>query len=356
MKKMKGIYKRGRIYWIAYAGIDGKVVRESSGSDKIRDAEGLLSQRKAGVLDGKMPEVKKITNHTFRELTDEYLKWAERQRGFSKKRYVVDQLVREFGHYPLRRFNTMLLEQYQTERLQAGKKPATINRHIATLKHLFTKAVDWNMVEEDTLRRVRRAKMLEENNRRLRYLSKEECMALVNACDRHLRPVVITAINTGMRKGEILSLKWDQVDLRHGFILLDVTKNGERRELPINGTLRETLTGLVRRVDVPYVFHNAEGRSYLNVSKSFGSACKRARIRDFHFHDLRHTFASHLVMAGVDLTTVKDLLGHKSLAMTLRYSHLSPAHHTKAVDLLDRAINESPTSQLLHKKEGVTNG
>ena len=86
---------------------------------------------------------------------------------------------------------------------------------------MFTKAVEWDMVEEETLKRVRRAKMLEENNRRLRYLSKEECQTLINACDDHLKPIVIMAMNTGMRKGEILSLKWDNVDLNNGFILLD---------------------------------------------------------------------------------------------------------------------------------------
>ena len=153
-----------------------------------------------------------------------------------------------------------------------------------------------------------------------------------------------------MRRGEILSLKWDNVDLRHGFILLDRTKNGERREIPINSTLKGVLQEITRRLDVPYVFFdNATGKPFHDVKRSFGTALKRvdihkcpdcsyqkAKVRtkeavidicphckvkmavikgihDFHFHDLRHTFASHLVMEGVDLTTVSRLLGHKSL-------------------------------------------
>lgn len=212
------------------------------------------------------------------------------------------------------------------------------------------------MVEEDTLKRIRRAKLLEENNKRLRYLSKEECLTLISVCDKHIKPIVITALNTGMRKGEILSLKWDNVDLKHGFILLDKTKNGDRSEIPINETLRATLAGIVRRLDLPYVFFNPETeKAFTNIPGSFNSALRRAGIKDFTFHDLRHTFASHLVMAGVDLTTIRELLGHKTLTMTLRYAHLAPSHKVKAVNILDDNSTFSPTSQKLHKKEGVAN-
>lgn len=354
MAKTRGIYKRGSTYWIAYAGPDGKVIRESSRSDKYRDAETLLIKRRQSVRDGKLPEVKRIKNHAFNELSEEYLKWAERQRGYRQKRLVVNQMKDRFGQYPLRRFDTRILEGYQSERLQEGKKPATINRHIATLKHMIHKAVDWDMVEEETLKRVRKAKLLEENNRRLRFLSNEECRTLINACDKHLKPVVITALNTGARKEEILGLKWDNVDLKHGFILLDHTKNGERREVPINQTLRDILSGIIRRVDVPYVFYDPKtGKRYSNLQRSFVSACNRAKIRDFRFHDLRHSFASQLVMAGVDITTVKELLGHKTLTMTLRYAHLAPSHKVKAVEILDQTFMS--TSQKLHKKEGAAN-
>jgi len=359
----KGIYARGNVLWLRYAGLDGKILFESSGSNKLKVAESLLHKRKAEIDAGKQPEIIKIKNYSFKELALEYIKWAERQRAFRQKRLVVNQLVDEFGHYPLRRFDTRMIEQYQTERLQKGNKPGTVNRHVSILKHMMTKATDWNMVEDDTLRRIRRVKLLEENNARLRYLSKEECQTLINSCDSHLKPIVIMALNTGMRKGEILSLKWDNVDMKHGFILLDITKNGERRELPINGTLRTTLEELYRgtaqrprRLDVPFVFYDGRtGDRYFNVQRSFDSACRRAAINNFHFHDLRHTFASQLVMAGVDLTTIKELLGHKTLTMTLRYAHLAPSHKVKAVDILDNTINETSTIQKLYNLKGVTN-
>src|SRR4030042_5885271 len=211
----KGIYKRGNVFWIRYAGLDSRIIRESSGSDKFRDAEALLIKKKGDIKEGKQPEIKKITNHTFNELVAEYLKWAERQMCFKSKSHLINQLKETFGNLPLRRFNTMLLEQFQSERLQKGKereakagykpipvkgnKPATVNRFMATVSHMFTKAVEWEMVEEETLKRIRKVKFLPENNKRLRFLSKEECQALINACDAHLKPIVITALNTGMR-------------------------------------------------------------------------------------------------------------------------------------------------------------
>jgi integrase len=145
-----------------------------------------------------------------------------------------------------------------SEREPQGNKPATINRHIATLKHMMTKAVERELVEEDVLKRIRKVKPLKENNRRLRYLSKEECQTLLSECDSHVRPVVTVALNTGMRKAEILGLILDRVDMKHGFILLEegMTKNGERREIPINGTVRLALQSVVRRLDVPYVFYD----------------------------------------------------------------------------------------------------
>lgn len=371
----KGIYKRGEVYWIRYAGLDSKIVFESSKQGdrtgtKVKDAEALLHERKADIGRGKQPEIKKkIPNFTFKQLSVEYLQWAKRQRSFKKKETLINQLVTIFGAYPLRAFNSRLLEQYQTERMEksnkhvnyrVGNKPGTINRHVAAIKHMFTKACEWEMVEEEALKRVRKVKLLEENNSRLRFLSKTECQALIKACDNHLRPIVICAVNTGMRKGEILGLKWDDVDLVHGFILLQITKNGERREIPINNTLLATLKDLFkgtverpRRIDIPYVFYDkrTDGR-YNNVQKSFNKAMKGAGIKDFRFHDLRHTFASQLVMAGVDITTVKELLGHKTLTMTLRYAHLAPSHKVKAVDVLDSVINGTSNNPVAYTPKG----
>jgi len=377
----RGIFKRkgSHNYWIRYAGPDGRIIKESSNSEKFSDAQALYFQRKREVRDNQLPERKKIADYTFRELAEKYKAWLTgRQKSAKIKGYIIDHHLMKYQNLKLKIFNTNLTEQLQTELMQKGLKNSSCNKILNTFKHMFSKAVEWEMVDEDILKRIRKVKLLQDTGKRLRYLSREECQALVNNCDSHLKPIVITALNTGMRRGEILNLLWDNVDLKHGFILLDMdmTKNGERREIPISDTLKNTLSGIMRRLDVSHIFHDpVSGKPYQEVKRSFHTALKRATIekcskcdyqkalmnlqekesglcprcssetiiqkgiRDFHFHDLRHTFASQLVMAGVDITTVKELLGHKDIKMTLRYAHLAPAHKVKAINILDETLN-----------------
>ncbi len=241
-------------------------------------------------------------------------------------------MIARFGGTRLSGITANTVEQFQTDEM-ARVSSAGTNKNVSLLKAMLRKGMDWGMVSRELEHSLKRISHLRESNR-MRYLSKEECQTLINACEPYLKPIVITALNTGMRKSEILNLKWERVDLRHGFILLgNDTKNGERREIPLNDSMRATLQRLTRRLDIPYVFCNpATGKPYTkDLKRSFHTAMRRAGIKDFRFHDLRHTFASHLVMAGVDITTVSRLLGHKSLTMTLRYSHLAPSHLTEAV-------------------------
>ena len=197
----KGIYRRGNIYWIRYAGLDGKTVYESSDSEKFKDAEDLYIKRKNSIKDGKQPEIKRIANHTFRELSEKYLAWITgRQKSAKIKGYLIGQLVNTFGSLPLRRFNTVLVEQLQTDSMNRGLKNNSCNKVLNVLKHMFTKAVEWEMVESETLKRIRKVKLLRDDGKRLRYLSKEECQALINNCDTHLKPIVITGFKYGHEK------------------------------------------------------------------------------------------------------------------------------------------------------------
>ncbi len=304
------IFKRGGIYWIRYTGIDGKQKRESIGRDKsFKDAELELANRKKAIREGKEPESKKIPNVTFRELSEKYLYWIKgRQNSAKTKGYIIGQLLSVFGDTQLRRFGTELVDQLQTDLINNHYKPASNNKILTILKHMFSRALEWELITDDTLKRIRKVKPLRFENSRLRYLSINECHSLINACDNHLRPILITALNAGMRKGEILGLKWDNVDFRHNRILLDKTKNGERREIPINETLKITLQGLTRRLDLPYVFFDsATGKPYQDIKRSFSTALRKAGITDIHLHALSHTFASQSVMSGVDTTKVSKL-------------------------------------------------
>ena len=155
----------------------------------------------------------------------------------------------------------------------------------------------------------------------------------------YLKPIVLIAIHSGMRRGEIVNLRRTEIDFKERRIILEKTKNNERRVIPMNDTLIEVLQSLPVHLHSETVFPDINGNM---VTVTFERACKRAGIEDFHFHDLRHSFASYLTMDGENLRTVQTLLGHKDLRMTMRYSHLSPEHLREAVLKLDKSLNSIP--------------
>lgn len=197
--------------------------------------------------------------------------------------------------------------------------------------------------------------MFKENNQRLRYLTEEEISALLNACQPHLKPIVELALHTGMRRGELLSLKWEEI--RNGFIYLTETKSGKARQIPINARLEEVIMEVRREKQLKsqYVFCDSQGRRFFEVKWSFASACKKAGLEDFRFHDLRHTFASHLVMNGVGLKAVQELLGHADIKMTMRYAHLSQAHLKEAVAVLSKIGHGHQMDTKAPKVKGADN-
>ena len=152
------------------------------------------------------------------------------------------------------------------------------------------------------------------------------------------------ALHTGMRKAEILYLRWKQI--RNGFIYLNKTKTSESRQIPVNETLNTLFQSLPRHLKSDYIFCNKDGKPF-EVRRSFNTALKKAGIEDFRFHDLRHTFASRLVMKGASLKAVQELLGHKNIKMTMRYAHLSEDFKKEAVRLLDGDTVDYSSSQKL---------
>ena len=335
----------------------GHQYRRSTSTNDKELAKRILAKIEGQIAEQKwFPEQPEQQKYTFSELADKYEAFIDGRDKSDMKRYIIPQLREHFAGVDISDIDVQAVELFQSKRLKAGRrtkqvkapdgrlmtvpvpnKPATVNRFSAVLAHMIQKAVDWKMLDKWSVPKIR---LMKEENRRLNYLSIEQVKALLDACNKEIRPIVIMALNTGMRRGELLGLTWDRVDLKHGFILLDKTKSGKRREIPINETLHELFRTLPRRLDVPFVFFNPEtGKRYQDIGKAFEGACRRAKLVDFRFHDLRHTFASHLVMAGVDITTVKELLGHVDLKMTLRYAHLAPTHKVKAMAVLDSVIN-----------------
>jgi integrase len=157
----------------------------------------------------------------------------------------------------------------------------------------------------------------------------------LKAKSKHLEAIIITALNTGMRKGEILSLKWENVDFKNSYITIERSKNGEIRRIPMNKQLTTILKN-VRELkrSTEYVFSN-NGKPCTDIKTGWWRALRDTEITNFRFHDLRHTFGSRLGMAGVDIKTIQELMGHMDIKMTMRYSHPTPEHKRKAVEILD---------------------
>lgn len=330
------IRKRGEHYFIDYY-VNGRRVREVVGTKK-KQAEDALSKRKVEIIEGKFFDKRRIRKIHFEELADEFIELHSR---VNKKKMVakrdenlIANLKRTFGGKYLHEITPMMIERFKAARRESVA-PATVNRELACLKCMFNKAIQWGRYDDNPVRRVR---LFRENNQRTRYLESDEIQKLLENCQENIKPILIVALNTGMRKGEILNLKWENVDLERGIIYLLDTKNSEKREVIMNGPVKEALSKLTRHATSPYVFYKEDGAPYKDVRKYYETTLKKCGIIGVRFHDLRHTFASHLVMSGVDLKTVQELMGHKSIEMTLRYSHLSPDHKKKAVDLLGEKI------------------
>jgi integrase len=216
-----------------------------------------------------------------------------------------------------------------------------VNRELAFLRRVFNVAIEDQKVD---INPVRPKAFFRENNQRVRFLTNDEEARLRAALDPSHWPLVAVAIHTGLRRSEQFHLRWEHVDFANGILTVPRSKHGGARRVPMNDTVRELLRALPSRLKSAYVFPSATGETPLDacnfVRRVFVRALAAARIDGFRWHDLRHTFASRLTMAGVDLRTVQELMGHKTLAMTLRYAHLSPAHQLDAV----QRLNAEPTA------------
>ena len=340
-------FKRNNDYWIDYYA-DGQRYREKIGPNKSTAIE-VLNIRKGEIAKGtfKSPKQKKqdreqarVKEIRFKDFAHEYLELhckVNNQKSWKKADvHNIKVLNEHFSGLPLHEISTHKVQQFKQQRAKEVT-PATVNRQLTCLKSMFNKAISWGKFSGKNP--VKGIKLFKENNQRLRFLEKEEIIKLLANCNEHIKPIVIIALNTGMRRGEIMGLKWRDIDFRRGIIHLYNTKNGEKREIPLNEQARNALISVRKHPESELVFTKKDGQSYGDFKKSFLKALDKSGIKEFRFHDLRHTFASHLVMNGVDLNTVRELLGHKSLAMTLRYSHLSPSHKKHAVDSLSRRMD-----------------
>jgi len=218
-----------------------------------------------------------------------------------------------------------------------GKRAgSTINREVNVLRSLLRSAVKYGMMEKNPASCPRKFP----EKKRLRYLNEEEAASLLdlakNSRSKDVYHTILTALDTGMRQGEIFNLRWSDIDFKNGQIWVRETKNGSPRHVPMTEGIRKTLSSRPRRLGSDFIFWGRvqEKRDHTGMRETFINLLQRAGIEDFTFHDLRHTFASHLAMAGVPLHTIGQLLGHKTPGMTMRYAHLAPGYLKSAVGSL----------------------
>lgn len=343
-----GVYKRGDNWYMDFT-FHGHRVREMIGPSR-KGAEKVIAKRKAEIAENKfLDKRKELKPITFHEFAKEFLEWARvNHKASSRTRELSNMRTLEvaFDNKNIHELTVWDIEKWK-QRRKGEVKPATVNRELATLKSMLSKAIEWGKLKELPTKKV---KPLKGVMKRLRYLMPDELQTLISNCSDHLRPIIILLAHSGMRKGEALNLRWDQVDFEKGIITLTDTKNDQRRYVPMDETVKSTLKEMKKKSD--YVFNGKKpGRPLVWIELSFHNALEKSGIEDFKIHDLRHTFASNLIMAGIDLVTVKELLGHKTIEMTLRYAHLAPDHKMRAVNVLDQIMSQkSPQEEKQERK------
>lgn len=273
-------------------------------------------------------------------LDEKYAPWlkARNPKTAEKTIKAFNSSFPKLMDFQLSDINAWEVEKWRNKRLADGVKPATTNRQINTIKGCLSRAVEWGVIESHDLRKV---KTLKVDNSKVRYLNTEEEKrlreSLKNCKTQFLEPIVLLAMNTGMRKGELLSLEWSHVNFENKILTVDFqnAKSGSTRHIPLNTEAFNQLDNWQKMSSsTGFVFKDKNNQPLKDFPSIWSDVLDSAAITNFRFHDLRHHFASKLVMASIDLNTVRELLGHSDLKMTLRYAHLAPEHKAAAVNLI----------------------
>lgn len=304
-----------------------------------KQAQAVEAQLRLDLFAGK-PGVKRQVP-LFTAWAEEYLAWAKvNKRSWRSDVGHVKALCAEFGRLRLDEVLPMRIEQYKRARLTTPTRhgtprtASTVNRELSTLSRLLGLAIDAGHLTANACQRVRK---LRENNQRTTYLTLEQEQRLLFELNGRPTPqaLVIMALQTGMRRGELFSLEWRDVDLSRRELQVRQSKTGRGRMIPLNVTAYDVLTNWPRLKGCALVFPNRRtGRKLTNIKRAFTGACRRAGLVDFRFHDLRHTCATRLADAGADAFTIAELLGHADLSMTKRYTHATNERKHAAVAAL----------------------
>ena len=332
-----GLYQRGKTWWLDFIH-EGRRHHARLGKGITRSVAAEIATVKRGqILRGEAGIGPKLKHDlTFDKAKEHFLAWAKaNRRPKTHKSYAqcLASLATSFSGKRLSEIHPFLIEKYKRARIEA-EAPVSANRELGALKAVYNRCREWGLYEGDNP--AARVKGTKERKGRLRYLEIDEEGALLNASAEPLRSIVLVGLHAGLRiQSEALTLQKPDVDLRRGLVTVQAAyaKNGSSRSVPLNAILREALGRLLQTAPGPYVFTTRDGQALKSIRTAFATARRRAGLGpDVTPHVLRHTFASKLAMAGVDLRTIQELGGWKDLTMVQRYSHLSPSHKAAAVE------------------------
>ncbi len=360
-------YARGKRIWLGRA--------DALGLSEARDAaRNILVTAYQGIDPGEEKKRKRNVA-TYGEYLDvHYEPWAKaHQKTYAANLQRLRATFKSFLTTPMPLISTLDIEKWRAKRLDSGIAPSTVNRDIITLKASLNRAVDWELLPANPIAKVKRVH--EASSAIVRFLAPDEEQRLREAlddreerkrnerdsangwrCERgymllpdlrksvfadHLKPMLLLSINSGMRRGELFALTWENVSFDQAIITVEAAtaKSKKTRHIPLNQETRQVLADWRAQCasESTFVFEYAPGQNFKRVKTSWLNLLKAAKVEKFRWHDMRHHFASRLAMAGVDLNAIRELLGHSDYAMTLRYAHLAPEHKRKAVEMLDVA-------------------
>ncbi len=334
MAKIPGIFERpprSGTWWVSYIDADGDRHREKAG--RRTQAMDLVARRRMEVRDGRFIAPTKGARLTFRDLAAAAL--AQKKLRLAPLSYITDRrrlekLLPYIGHVPADRLTPDRIEETLAQ-LRRSVSTSTTNRYRSLIGSIFSFAVRAGRIAMNPVNRVKRYR---ENESRLRWMKDSEEAAVRKHLSAEHAAEFDLALHTGMRRGEQYGLKWKDVDLERG--ILTVRGKTGRRHVVAGKTAIKALRVLQGHTGAEeFVSTGHHGTPQRDWRRWFEDALKKAGVKDFHWHDLRHTFASRLVMRRVDIRTVQELLGHKSIVMTMRYAHLSRDHRAAAVEKMN---------------------
>ena len=333
---MARIYKdkRDGCWWIDY-NIDGKRTRKKVGPSK-EQAQKILNKILVEKADNKYLGIKKIGFAEFAQKYMENTMFDNKPSSVRRKQTSLKNLLSYFDGKNLDEITPLSIEEYKRFRMSRGIKNGTFNRERACLHHLFRKAMDWAFAVSNPVGKVR---PLVENNEIVRYLSEDEYKRLIDVSPDWLRIIISTAIVTLLRKAELQNLKWPVIDFRQRLIKVINPKSNKDQYVMMGASLAAQLEKMKSAATGDYVFPGINGGKNKNIDKPFKCALKKAGIQNFRFHDLRHTGASYLAMAGVNLKEIQVRLRHKYITTTMRYVHLMPQGSGSDPDTLSHFVS-----------------